>query len=192
MHEFRGICVGDLSRSDERAVTQNGNAICDRENLVESVADVDNADAASLEAADDVEKPRDVALSQRRCRLVHDEDARVVRQGPQDFDPLAVADRQSTDNLVGREIVDFQRGEQLVGFGAHRPPVDSTRPGERRMAKKNVFGDTEFGKQQQLLIDRRYAGAARIVRAGETNLTSVDQNRAKIRLIDPGNDLDER
>jgi hypothetical protein len=30
-----------------------------------------------------------------------------VRQGPQDFDPLAVADRQSTDNLVGREIVDF-------------------------------------------------------------------------------------
>jgi hypothetical protein len=60
------------------------------------------------------------------------------------------------------------------------------------MAKKDVFGDTEFGKQQQLLIDRRYAGAARIVRAGETNLTSVDQNRAKIRLIDPGNDLDER
>jgi hypothetical protein len=72
LHEFRGICVGDLSRSNERAVTQNGNAICDRENLVESVADVDNADAASLEAADDVEKARDVALSQRRCRLVHD------------------------------------------------------------------------------------------------------------------------
>jgi hypothetical protein len=34
LHEFRGICVGDLSRSDERAVTQNGYAICDRENLV--------------------------------------------------------------------------------------------------------------------------------------------------------------
>jgi hypothetical protein len=72
LHEFRGICVGDLSRFDERTVTQNGNAIRDRESLIESVADVDNADAASLEAADDVEKPRDVALSQRRHRLVHD------------------------------------------------------------------------------------------------------------------------
>ena len=80
-----------------------------REDLVEAVADIDDADAALLEAAHDVEQARHVGFGQRRGRLVHDEDARVLRQRAQDLDALAVADGQRADDLVGREIVDFER-----------------------------------------------------------------------------------
>ena len=59
------------------------------------------------------------------------------------------------------------------------------------MAEKDVLGDAELGKQQQLLIDRRDARAARVVGRGKIDLRPVDENRADVRLVDPGHDLDQ-
>ena len=80
----------------------------------------------------------------------------------------------------------------MLGFRAHRPPVDAARARQRRVTKEDVFGDAELGKQQQFLIDRRHAGAARIVRRGKLDLRPVDQNRTSVGLIDAGHDLDQR
>ncbi len=91
LHELRGIGVGDVARPDIGAVAKHGDAVAYGENLIETVTDIDDSDAAGSEATHDVEEPRNVALRQRRGRLVHDEDSRVVRQRAQDLDLLAVA-----------------------------------------------------------------------------------------------------
>ena len=136
----------DIARADISAVAKHGNAVAYGENLVETVTDIDDSDAAGPEAAHDVEEPRHVALRQRRGRLVHDEDSRIVRQRAQDLDPLAVADRERADDLVRREIVDLERGEQRLRLGAHGAPVDAAQSGARRMAEENVLRDRELGK----------------------------------------------
>ena len=167
-HEFTDVGVGDVARTDIGAVAQHGDAIGDRKNLVEAMADIDDADAALLEAAHDVEQTRHVAFRQRRGRLVHDEDARVMRQSAQNLDALTVADGQDADDLIRREIVDFERVRAAVAASA-RIARQSMRPAPAsgRMAEKDVLGDAELGKQQQLLIDRRDARAARVVGRGE-------------------------
>ena len=114
LHELGGVGVADVARADIGAVAQHRDAIGDGEDLVEAMADVDDPDAAPLEAAHDVEQARHVAFGQRRGRLVHDEDARIVRQRAQDLDALPVADGQRADDLIGDEIVDFERIEQLL------------------------------------------------------------------------------
>ena len=105
----------------------------------------------------------DVALGQGGGRLVHDEDARVMRKRAQDLDPLTIADRQRPDDLVGGEIVDLERGQKRFRLGAHGAPVDPAHPRARRMAEENVLRHRQLGEQQQLLIDRRHAGALGVV-----------------------------
>ena len=124
LDEFGRAGLRHRPRSDVGAVAQHRDAVGDLEQLVEPMADVDDPDAAAFELADDVEQARDVALGQRGGRLVHDQDARVVRQRAQNLDPLAVADGERADDLVGGEIVDLERGEQRLGLRAHGAPVD--------------------------------------------------------------------
>jgi hypothetical protein len=104
---------------------------------------------------------------------------------------LTVSDRQDADDLIGREVVNFERVEQPPSFRPHRPPVDPACPRQRRMPEKDVLGDAELGKQQQLLIDRRNTRAPRVVRRGKIDLRSVHENGANVRLVDAGHDLDE-
>ncbi len=115
-----------------------------------------------------------------------------MRQRAQDLDPLAVADGKRADNLVGGEIVDLERGEQRLGFRPHRPPVDPAAAAMRRVAEEDVLGDGEFREQQQLLVNGRDPGALGVLRRGETHGAPVDQDLAAVRLIDAGDDLDQR
>ncbi len=192
MHEFAGIRVAGRARADKGAVAQHGDAVGDREDLVHAMADVDDPDAARPQPPHDVEQPRHVGLGQRGRRLVHDEHARVARQRAQDFDPLPIADRKPAHVVVGVEIVDLQRRQQLARACVHGGKVDAAETGLGRMAKKDVFGHRQLGEQQQLLIDRRHAGLARVVGAGEPGLDAVNQNRAAVGLHDAGHDLYQR
>ena len=192
LDEFGRVGLRHRARSDIGAVAQHRDAVGDLEQLVEPMADVDDPDAAAFELADDVEQARDVALGQRGGRLVHDQDARVVRQRAQDLDPLAVADGERADDLVGGEVVDLERGEQRLGLRPHGAPVDPAAAGARRMAEEDVLGDGEFGKEQQLLIDGRDPGALGFLGRGEARRAPVDQDLAGVRLIDAGDDLDQR
>jgi hypothetical protein len=129
LHEFANVGVGDIARADIGAVAQHRDAVGDRKNLIQAVADINDADAALFQAPDHVKQTRHVAFRQRRCRLVHDEDAGVMRQSAQDLDALAVANGEHADNLIGREVVDLERVEQTSGLCPHSAPVDAARPG---------------------------------------------------------------
>src|SRR5215471_13060736 len=137
------------------------------------MADVDDADAALAQQADDVEQPPGIMLAQRRRRLVHDEDAGVLRERLGDLHTLPVADRQRADDLADVEVMDVERRQELLSLPAHRAPIDGAEPRPRRMAEEDVLGDRQLREKQQLLIDRRDAGALRLERAGEGSLMAV-------------------
>ena len=191
LHQFGRRGVRDALGRDMRAVTQHGDAIGDRENLVEPVADIDHGDAARLQLAHDVEEPSHVVFGQRRGRLVHDQDAGVLRQCAQDFDALAIADAEGADDAIGLQVVNRERGQQIRRLLAHRAPVEPAEACARRMPHEDVLGDGELGKQQQLLIDRRDAGAPGVVRPLQIDRLAVDDDRAAIGRKHAGDDLDQ-
>src|SRR5262249_13015410 len=137
------------------------------------MADVDDADAALAQQADDVEQPPGVMLAQRRGRLVHDEDPGVLRECLGDLHTLTVADRERADDLADVEIMDIEGRQELLSLAAHRAPIDGAEPRSRRVAEEDVLRDRQLGEKQQLLIDRRDAGALRLERARERNLTAT-------------------
>ena len=80
--------------TDESPVAEHRHLVGDLEQLVHFVGDVDDACALSLERADDPEQVLDLAIRQRRGRLIHDQDVGIVRDGLGDLDHLPVGDRE--------------------------------------------------------------------------------------------------
>ena len=109
----------------------------------------------------------DVVLGQRRGRLVHDQDARVVRERLGDLHALAVADRELADRRAHVEVADVERGEHLARPLAHPAPVDRAEAALRGVAHEDVFGDRQLGEEQELLVDRRDARLLRLLGRGE-------------------------
>ena len=109
-----GAGLRDLPGADVGAVAQHRDPVREHEHLLEAVADVDDADAALAQPADDAEQAQDVGLGERRGGLVHDQDARVLGQRLGDLDPLPVADRERADDARDVEVVDVERGEQIL------------------------------------------------------------------------------
>ena len=133
------------------------------------------------------------ALRQRGGRLVHDQDARVVRQRAQDLDPLAVC-RPTARRRSGRRRGRRSRARRAAPRPSSRIARQSIRPPSARGAwPRKMFSATDkLGKEQQLLIDRRDAGALGVLGRAEARRAAVDQDLAAVGLIDAGHDLDQR
>ena len=110
---------------------------------------------------DDLEQPLELAAGNRRGRLVHDEDARVERQRPDDLDRLALGDG---------EHLHRQADVDLACAGARAAPrallviaAQSTRPHALRLAAdEDVLGDRQIGKERRMLMDDGDAVALRV------------------------------
>ena len=70
--------------------------------------------------------------------------------------------------------------QQGLGALAHRAPVEAAAESARGVAHEDVFRDGQFGKQQQLLIDRRHPGASGVFGQIELALDAVDQDLAAV------------
>src|SRR5277367_5846685 len=88
--------------------------------------------------------------------------------------------------------MDLERREQGLGALAHRAPVEAAAESARGVAHEDVFRDGQLGKQQQLLIDRRHAGASRVLRQIELSLDAIDQDPATVGWKHARYDLDQR
>ena len=96
-----------------------------RADLVELVADVEDAAAFLGELPQRLEELVNGLRRQHRRRLVHDQQARVLQQAADDLDALALAGGQRVDGTmrVERESVpgrDFANARGQVGAGATR------------------------------------------------------------------------
>ena len=105
----------------------------------------------------------DLAVGQRRGRLVHDEDARVGADRLGDLDDLLLRHAQRLDQPVRIDRRADARRAARRRAGAAR--VQSTRRHTlpRFERERDVFGDGEMGKERGLLVDR--GDAQRVARS---------------------------
>ena len=91
------VGLGRDPRPDDLAAPDDRDPVRDLEDLVELVADEDDAVALGGQAAQDLEDLLGLLGRQDRRRFVEDEDPGVAVEGLEDLDPLLPADRQRPD-----------------------------------------------------------------------------------------------
>jgi hypothetical protein len=176
----------------EFPVAQHRHPVGQKEDFLQSMRDINDPDPALAQQPHNPEQPLHVVLGQRRRRLVHNQDARVVRQRLGDLHPLPVTDRKRADQQVRIEVVDIEVGQQLQRPPSHLGPVDPAEPPLRRMPHEDVLGDGQLREQQQFLIDGRDPGRLRLLRRGEIGRLAVERHRAGIGPVHARHDLDQR
>ncbi len=72
----------------------------ERRDLLELVADVEDRAAFACEAAQGDEELLDLLRRQHRCRLVHDEELRILQKAAHDLDALPLADREVVHGAI--------------------------------------------------------------------------------------------
>ena len=85
-----------IAARDVPAVAEDGVAITDRLHFVQLVRYVDDADALGLQIADDLVQLIDLAATERRRRLVHDDELGVHGERLGDLDHLLLGDAERT------------------------------------------------------------------------------------------------
>ena len=129
-----------------------------------------------LQRSDALEQPLDLAIGQRRRRLVHDEDARVLRQRLGNLDHLLLRDAELVHERAGIEV-EAERVEQPPRVGVHAPMIDGAGKAATRLAaEEDVLRDVEVRDERELLEDDRDARARR-ASAGERSCTGAPSTR---------------
>jgi hypothetical protein len=154
------------------------------------VADEQDRDALLLEPPDNLEQSIDLAAGDRRGRLVHDQHARIERQGPDDLDRLTLGDAEQLDRQIDVDRR-LQACEQLACMPAHRRPVDPPSP-TRLASDEDVLGNRKVREHGRMLVDHRDTVTLRVARPADRDLLALEQDPAAIGLVDTAQDLDQR
>ena len=128
------------------AVAEDANAVGDAEHLRQPVADVDDADPGPAALEDKCVEALDVLRSERRRRLVQEEDLRVGEQRLDDLEELPLGERQRP-HRSGRWNVELKLREPL-GRPLLHPPVrrlQVTRHREAEVLRHREIEDVRVG-----------------------------------------------
>ena len=154
------VDVADGVRADALTVAQDGDAVGERENFLEAVGNINDANAVFAEVADDGEEEELLLLSEGRGGLVHDHDAGTGTECAGDFHELLLGHGEGA-NFGFRGNLGADAGEQLLGPGAAGGPIDPRAGGRGFEAEREIFGDGEVGEQGRLLVNAGDAERAR-------------------------------
>ena len=154
--------VGNLA-----AVAQHGDAVAKREHFRQAVRYVDDRDAFRLQPRDHGKQLFGFVVGKRRRRLIHDQNARVLRQCLGDFDHLLLGDTEAVHRQA-RIDIEADPVEHALGLGVGTAAVDQPgQPARKFAAEKNILGDVEIGHEREVLENDGNAELAR--RAGVVN-----------------------
>ena len=172
------------------AVAEDGHAVAQAEDLLHAVRDVDHAEPAFAQAADNREEHLGLPLGQRGGRFVEDDDARVRRDGPGDRDHLLLGDGEGAHGYRRIER-HAQLGEQPGGGGGHGAVVDQAEAANRLAAQEDVLGDRQVGLELELLVHGADAELLRVGGILDVDGRAGQVNRATVGLVDAAEDLDQ-
>jgi LacI family transcriptional regulator len=175
----------------QTSIPQHGGAVADPPELFHPVRDVDDADAAGGQPPDRREQPLDLRLGERRCRLVHHQDAGVERQRLRHFDHLLFGD---TEQPYGRLGIDrnAKPGEQARRIGGQPSAVDDACAAHRLPSEEDVRRRGEVGDQRELLVDGADPGELSLPRGVERHRPAVEQDLSGIARAGTAQDLHQR
>ena len=150
--------VAGRTVADAPAVAQHRHAVAEREHFGHAMRDVDDRHAVGLSAIMR-EQPLDLGLGERRGRLVHHQDARVLRQRLGDFDHLLLRDAERVHERVSISTPSISSRRALRGAsGGDR----WYRERPRLAAEKDVLREAEVGNEREFLEDDRDAEPPRV------------------------------
>ena len=180
---------GHVGGFDVLAVAEDGDAVAKALDFLEAVRDVDQGDAAGLEAVDELEESLGLGQGERAGRFVHDDDAGAGADGAGDLDHLLLAGGE-----LGHGSVDVDAGadfsEHGVSAAAHFGAVEEAEA-RGQAAQAEVLGHGEVGAEAEFLVDHADAGADGVERSGEVDRLAVEVDEAGVGLVDAGGDFAE-
>ena len=176
---------------DVLAVAHDGGAVADLLDFFKAVGDVYDGHAAFLEHADDAKQRVDLAVGQRRGRLVHDEYARVEGQGLGHFHHLLVGHAQIADEGMGVDL-HAKVVQQLLRLAEHGAPVHLEGVFHDRPAHEDVFRHGQLLGEVQFLIDDGDAQFLRVGGRADVHFLSVDEYLALVLAVSAGEHLHQR
>ena len=183
-----------LVRPDQPTVAHDGHLVGDLENLLDAVRDVNDGDSLAAQFSDDGEEVLDLVLREGRCRLIHDDDARVVGHCLRNLHGL---------NLGGRQVHDLRRGvdvhAQVIEHGlavrihlavVHDP--DDTIPLLGVASQPEVLHDAALGNRQEFLLNHGNTRIQSLPGVCEADRVSFQHNLPCVRLVDAKRTFHER
>ena len=181
----------EIARRDQPAVAQHRHPLADLEHLMQPVRDVNDGDAFCLELLDDGEEPLDLRRRQCRRRLVQHEELAVIAQRLGDLDQLHLG---NAERLDARPRIDVEADllEQRDGAPVERLAVDDAEGAAWQVFQHQILGDAEIRQKVELLMHDADAALLRIVRRLRLVGRAVEGDRAAVRLVDAGQELDQR
>ena len=191
-HLADGLVDGHLRAwvgGDPGAVAHDRDAVGLLEDLFESVRDEEDGHALRAEPVDDGEELRHLMGGERGRGLVHDEHARVEREGLGDLDGLLLGQGQRRGRCHDVEV-DVEARQHLLCLGSHPAPVDD--PAAVAMTDEDVLGHGQVREDHGLLVDGRHRVGLGVEGTADVDLLTVDEDVADVGLDDTGHDLDER
>ena len=155
-NQLRFAQVFRIARADVLSVTIYTDTVADRKDLIHAVRDVNNRDTLPGQPADMPEQQFDLAVGDCCGRLVHDDDLCVDRDRFDDFDQLALRNRQVPQRFLGGYMQAAFLNQPLrlfdLGFFVHQTVF------AQFAADKNVFIHGHIQNRVQLLMDHGNAG----------------------------------
>ena len=171
-------------------VTKHGHHVAQPEHLVEPVRDIDDRHAVPAQEMDDLHQALDFAWLERGGGLVHDDDPVIGVDRARNGDHLLHAKSQLPERTPDVDMDAVPR-EARAGFAMHPPEVDEPEARRRLAAEEQVPRHAHQRDQVHLLVDRADPGCLRVQRPGEGHRLAAVHDRALVRLMHAGEDLDE-
>ena len=170
-------------------VAQHRDLVADLEHLVQVVRDEHHAGALGRQIADQAQDQPDLAVGQRRGRLVEQQHAGPPADRLDDLDHLALVVGQVLDLAVGRDG-DAVARQQLGGLRAHRAHAHDPERADRRLVGEEHVLRHGLGRDQvDVLVDGDDAARQRIVGAAQAQRLAVQRQGAGIGRVEPGQHL---
>ena len=173
------------------AVPQDGHPIRQLEHLLELVTDEDHGDALGAQLSQDAEQVAGLVRGDRRRRLVQEEDPRLQGEGLGDLDQLHLGRAEGGDR-PGRRHVESHRLHPGSRVSVNGCVIDELWKPGRYPLEQDVLCHGELRDQVVLLVDDADPRLQRVARGPKTNGRPVDRDAAGVRLVNAGEDLDQR
>ena len=155
------VDVRNSAGAVETAVAEDGIGIAALEDLVQTVRDIDDADAAARQELDDAENVLDILFLQHGGQLVEDDDLRIVHDRLGQLDQLLFCRAQMLDGHVQVDIA-LQKFHDLRRAAVKRLPVDENTRFLFIPADKQIFHTRHVLHQGEFLMNDRDAAALRL------------------------------
>jgi hypothetical protein len=160
----------------------------DAEHFFHSMGNVHDGHARGRQAFDCVEELRGLTLAERGRGLVHDQDARLVRQRASDLHHLLLRQPQAAYRSI-RIQRHPEPAQYSRGITAHPRPVENAGPPGGRLAQEHVLRDAEMRDETELLIDGADAELPHAAGIAQINGRVVEEDLAGIAAHGTAEDL---